>query len=277
MIGSIIGGLIGKGGADSAASGISGAASQAGNQAFNTANAQLKRNYSALSPYMSAGQGALGIIGQLLGLGTLTGGEDGASFQADPNSVKSGSTQIKNYINALGGKPMTEVTDKYTEDPGYGFRLTEGMRALDRTAASKGKLLSGQQFKAAQDFNSGLASQEYNDWFKRLQSQNSFNWGMTRDALGDYFNVAGQGGNAANALTGANTGLMTNASSIASNALMNGAVASGQATMAGANALASGIGSGINNMLTGAYMGFGGSNPIFGGRKSSYSGSGTQY
>ena len=32
--------------------------------------------------------------------------------------------------------------DKFTQDPGYAFRLSEGMKALDRTAAARGGLLS---------------------------------------------------------------------------------------------------------------------------------------
>jgi hypothetical protein len=60
------------------------------------------------------------------------------------------------------------------------------------------------------------------------------------------------------------------------NAFTSAGISGGQALGAGisqgANALASGIGSGINNAMTLGYMGWGGSNPIFGGRKSSYTG-----
>ena len=55
----------------------------------------------------------------------------------------------------------------YQADPGYGFRLSEGMKALDRTAASRGNLLSGATFKGAQRFNQDMASNEYNNAYNR--------------------------------------------------------------------------------------------------------------
>ena len=67
----------------------------------------------------------------------------------------------------------------YQADPGYGFRLSEGMKALDRTAASRGNLLSGATFKGAQRFNQDLASQEYQNAYNRFGS----NQATQRNAL----------------------------------------------------------------------------------------------
>jgi len=72
----------------------------------------------------------------------------------------------------------------FQADPGYAFRLSEGMKALDRTAASRGGLLSGATLKGAQRYGSDLASQEYGNAYNRFQAnratqsqeyQNAFN------------------------------------------------------------------------------------------------------
>ena len=52
-------------------------------------------------------------------------------------------------------------TWKFEADPGYEFRRSEGERALERSAAARGGLLSGNAIASAMDFNSGLASEEY--------------------------------------------------------------------------------------------------------------------
>ena len=54
--------------------------------------------------------------------------------------------------------------------PAFQFQLDQGVNALDRSAASRGKLLSGQQVKAVQQFGQGLASQESNNQLNRLAS-----------------------------------------------------------------------------------------------------------
>lgn len=54
-----------------------------------------------------------------------------------------------------------------TEDPGYQFRLQEGQRALERSAAARGGLLSGNQLRDLTRFGQWLASQEYGAAFDR--------------------------------------------------------------------------------------------------------------
>jgi len=55
-------------------------------------------------------------------------------------------------------------------DPGYGFRLSEGMKALERSAAARGGLMSGATGKALQRFGQDLGSQEYGAAYNRLAS-----------------------------------------------------------------------------------------------------------
>lgn len=53
-------------------------------------------------------------------------------------------------------------------DPGYGFRLSEGLKSLDRQAAARGGLISGGALKAAQRYGQDVASQEFGNAYNRL-------------------------------------------------------------------------------------------------------------
>lgn len=66
------------------------------------------------------------------------------------------------------GKPFT-MTDMEM-DPGYGFRLNEGLKALDRTAAARGGLMSGAALKAAGRYGQEMASGEYMNAFNRSRA-----------------------------------------------------------------------------------------------------------
>lgn len=60
---------------------------------------------------------------------------------------------------------------QFQADPGYAFRMSEGMKALERSAAARGGLLSGGTLKATQRFGQDLASQEYMNAFNRYQAE----------------------------------------------------------------------------------------------------------
>lgn len=56
----------------------------------------------------------------------------------------------------------------FEESPGFQFRKEQGQEAIDRSAVSRGKLLSGQAIKEGISFASGLAKQEFGSFFDRL-------------------------------------------------------------------------------------------------------------
>lgn len=133
------------------------------------------------APWLAAGRGALG---------QLTAGTAG------PEAA---------YM-----KPFTMAD--YQQDPGYQFRLQQGLQALDRSASARGGLLSGGALKGIQQYGQGLASQEYGNAYNRYQQQqaNQFNRlaalsGVGQTAVGQ-LQQAGQqyGSNVGNlAMTGA--------------------------------------------------------------------------
>lgn len=111
----------------------------------------------------------------------------------------------------------------FKASPGYDFRLTEGINAIDRSAASSGGLFSGNTMKAAQRYGEGLAADEYNAFYNRLAG------------------VAGSGQNAA----GMQGAAAQNYASGASNALANIGNAQSAGAIGAGNALNSGIGNAI--------------------------------
>jgi hypothetical protein len=58
----------------------------------------------------------------------------------------------------------------YQADPGYAFRLSEGMKQLGHQAAGRGGAVSGQTMKGIQDYAQNAASQEYQNAFNRYQT-----------------------------------------------------------------------------------------------------------
>lgn len=61
--------------------------------------------------------------------------------------------------------------DQFKADPGYAFRLSEGQKALDRSAAARGGLISGGALKAATRYGQDMGSQEYTNAFNRYQQE----------------------------------------------------------------------------------------------------------
>ena len=86
--------------------------------------------------------------------------------------------------------------DQFQQDPGYAFRQAEGMKALERSAAARGNLLSGSTMKGIQRFGQDLASQEYQNAFNRFQVERSAR-------LNPLQSLMGSGQSATNVMTSA--------------------------------------------------------------------------
>ena len=59
---------------------------------------------------------------------------------------------------------------RFVASPDYQFRYDEGLRAMDRSAAARGRLLGGGYGRELQRYGQGLASTEFNDYQNRLAS-----------------------------------------------------------------------------------------------------------
>lgn len=65
----------------------------------------------------------------------------------------------------------------FQADPGYQFRMAEGAKALERSAAARGGLLSGGTGKALASYGQNMASEEYTNAYNRFNNDrtNRFN------------------------------------------------------------------------------------------------------
>jgi hypothetical protein len=154
-------------------------------------------------------------------------------------------------INALtklqeqqGGMPeaFSSSMVRTEQDPGYAFRMSEGMKALERSAAARGGLLSGATLKGAQRYGQDLASQEYQNAFNRALTE--YNARVARESTGynRLASLANVGQTATSQITGA---AGTLGSQLGSNIIGAGnAAAAGQ--IGSANAIVGGLGQGIN-------------------------------
>jgi hypothetical protein len=147
-------------------------------------------------------------------------------------------------INALGQltSPETRLPAAFSgqvnmlADPGYQFRLSEGLKALDRQAAARGGLISGGALKAAQRYGQDYASGEYGAAYNRALTEYNAQVGRADTS---YNRLAGQAGIGQTA-TGQLSNAAGQAGSNVSNIIGQGAQLQGQALGAAGQARASG-------------------------------------
>lgn len=130
--------------------------------------------------------------------------------------------------------------DQFQQDPGYAFRLSEGQKALDRSAAARGGLISGGALKAATRFGQDMGSQEYTNAFNRYQTER-------QARLGPLQALTGMGQTTANTIGAAG---QTNATNIGNYGIA-GANATAEGYLGSANARASGYMGGYNAINSG--------------------------
>ena len=150
IIGSAVGGLIGGSASKSAANTQAAAA----DRAAQLQHEQFLKQIELQEPFRQGGLRSMNELQRQLGIA------------GDPTSAGYGSL-MRNF-----------GTQDFQADPGYGFRMSEGLKALDRQAAARGGLISGAALKAAQGYGQDLASQEYQNAFNRYQANRGSIYGM---------------------------------------------------------------------------------------------------
>jgi hypothetical protein len=155
--------------------------------------------------------------------------------------------KLEAQYNAMPAAFTGKVT--LGQDPGYAFRLAEGNRALNQSAAARGGLISGNALKAAERYGQEMGSQEYGNAYRR--ALDVYNAGVQRETTGynRLASLAGIGQTAAGTLGsqagqyGTNVGnlTMTNAAN-QGNALMAAGAARSSAYQGYGSALGQAIG-----------------------------------
>ena len=179
-----IGGVAGAIGSSSAASKAAKAQTAAAAQSADAQREAFNKQVQLQEPFRNAGLAAQNQLLTLLGIqpqspnmpqydergrpiagqGRFNGGAghgEGAipqyNYSVDPNDPNFGSA-----TKAFG-------MDQFNADPGYAFRMSEGMKALERSAAARGGLLSGSTLKGITRFGQDTAAGEYQNAFNRYQ------------------------------------------------------------------------------------------------------------
>ena len=143
---------------------------QAGREAQAAQDRRYEDQKALQEPFRQAGLTAQEQIMQLIGIG------------GDKNAPDYGSL----------GKSFGMAD--FERDPGAQFRQSESLKALERSAAARGNLLSGSTLKGVQRFSQDLASQEYQNAFNRYQVERAAK-------LNPLQSLMGSGQSAANVLT----------------------------------------------------------------------------
>ena len=225
----LLGGYLASEGSSDAAE----TAARASGQASDASIAEQRRQYDLSradqQPFLTAGTGAV----NRLAAGVGYGGEFGSAMPFD---------------------------FQYSEDPGAGFRMAEGVKALDRSAAARGGLLSGATLKGVQRYGQDLGSQEYGNAFNRYVTRFNANTGERNQLYNRLAGVAGTGQTTAGQLASQGANMAGNVG----NAYMTSAANTGNAAMAAAGQRQSAFG-GAANMLGRMYGPQRGTNPYGGG------------
>lgn len=164
----------------------------------------------------------------------------------------------------------------YQSDPGYNFRLQEGIKALDRSAASRGGLFSGAAMKGVTRYGQDYASNEYGNAFNRYNTDLNNRYNIFQGNNNQLFNrlsaLAGLGQTATNALGTAGANYASNVGNIS----MGNAANQGNAALAGGQIRASsyqGLGNALGrnwDTLSNAYNKYFGNNQSFGPQLDSF-------
>lgn len=144
----------------------------------------------------------------------------------------SGNTGAQGYGSLMRDFGMED----FKADPGYGFRLSEGQKALERGTAARGGLGGGRYLKDITRFGQDMGSQEYGNAFNRFQANRS-------NKLNPLQAFVGQGQSATNAIGNAAGQYGMNAG----NNMTSAGAAQAAGIMGRANALTGGASQYLNN------------------------------
>jgi len=279
MSGMIVSSVIGFVGGNKAADTQAGAARDAAStqaasnrEAIALQREMFEKQNQLQEPFRQAGIAGQNQLLTLLGLapsgvqgsgggggGGFGGGVANAVANAATRQLQGSGLQVNRNSPDFGKYASAEFgADKFKTDPSYAFRMAEGMKALERSAAARGGLLSGATMKGIQRYGQDLASMEYQNAFNRYQTERT-------NTLNPFQSLAGVAQTSANTLGsqagtyGANVGnLMSATGASNANALLaagNARASAYQGYGTAAGQAIQGINSFFRNQSTPSYSG----------------------
>ena len=134
----------------------------------------------------------------------------------------------------------------FQADPGYAFRQSEGQKAIDNSAASRGSALSGATLKALTRFGQDTASGEYQNSYNRWNNDVSNRFNRISGVAGTGQQATQQIGQYGQQTAGnIAQGNMNTANQVASNT-----IGAGNARASGYVGMANSLNSGVSNYMT---------------------------
>ena len=157
---------------------------------------------------------------------------------------EAGYNALANLQRTAGNVPAAFKFGDYEfkADPGFGFRLAEGQKALDRQAAARGGLISGGALRAAQRYGQEMGSQEFGNAFNRALTSYGTDVARENQLYNRQAALAGIGQTSTNLVGQAGQNYATNVGNLMTGA--GAAQAAGQVGMA--NAVTGGLGTYLN-------------------------------
>ncbi len=261
---SIAGGVLAKQGAEAQA--------RAAKESSATAIAEQRRQFDITqanqAPFLGAGTSAIQRLSFLLGLSGQAPSPAAPNFTAGFGTQQGTGTFER--LSQLGDQFGFDVPDRFSggslpagatlppgadpsefgslqedftledfqADPGFQFRLDEGQKALERSAAARGGLLSGGTLKELERFAQGTASQEFQSAFNRFETERAGRFNRLASVAGLGQTTGFQLGELG-ARTATNIGNLT----------VGGETAAAAARASGFSALGQSIGGGVNTGL----------------------------
>jgi hypothetical protein len=136
-------------------------------------------------PANAPGQGSF-LGGSVAGKAAQYGNGDMRPLPPGKNGVAVPAAQPVSYTaDPSYGSLMHDFSAQdFQTDPGYAFRLSEGQKALDRSAAARGGLFSGETLKANDQYNQNFASNEYQNAYNRYQNNRTTKYNFLSNAAG---------------------------------------------------------------------------------------------
>ena len=225
----LLGGVIASSGAKSAASTQAGAAREAADVQAQSARESMalqkemyERQIGLQEPYRQAGLTGQNRLMELMGLG--------------------GNVGVAGY-----GKYSRDFgMQDFQQDPGYAFRLSEGLKGLDRSAAARGGLISGGALKAATQYGQEMGSQEYQNAFNRYQTNRSAQLQPLGNLMASGQSAASNQGAAAGAYGVGGGNALTGAGQAGAAGIMGAGQATAAGQMGSANTWANALNTGVS-------------------------------
>lgn len=255
------------------------AAKDAAARAQYAQDAAKRQVMAGLSPYMQSGEAANKLLSQYLGTADPEGyarrptrqqfedayaqihfNKYGTQYNRNSNMAEVNQWVDREYNAALDnwekgkkeyvsqnpnsqgdGRLLKEFTNEdFVKDPGYEFRMSEGEKGINRSAAARGGYDSGTALKSLLRYNQDYASNEFGNAFNRdsINKSNTYNFLSGQSAAGQ---------NAANTSAGFITGAANNIGQIG----MQGQAQANQLALNRTENLNNSLQSGIANAIYG--------------------------